>query len=381
MKSESHDKKTILAVDDKLENLKVLITYLKEMGFELMVAQSGEEALRNVEQIIPNLILLDVQMPGLDGFETCRLLKENSITKDIPVIFMTAMTETVDKVRGFEVGAVDYLTKPLQHEEVLARINTHLTMREIQKQLEEQNILLQKKNVQLIEVNATKDKFLSIIAHDLKNPFNALLTYSSTLAENFEKLDSDNIKKGLFTLNSSANRAYNLLVDLLSWTYSHSGKMEFNKERINIGIIAKENIDLLLNRAKEKGISLSSEITEGLIVSSDKNMIATVIRNLLTNAIKFTSRGGSVKICNVVEEDNLKITVSDTGIGISEKNIKKLFRLDTYFRKTGSDNEKGTGLGLILCKELVEKMNGKIWVESEFGKGSHFIFTIPGQGK
>jgi len=149
MKSELSENRTILAVDDKLENLKVLIKNLEDSGFELMVAQSGEEALNRVDRIIPDIILLDVLMPGIDGFETCRRLKQNEATQDIPVIFMTALTETVDKVRGFEAGAVDYLTKPLQHEEVLARVNAHLSIRLFQQQLKEQNDLLQQKNALL----------------------------------------------------------------------------------------------------------------------------------------------------------------------------------------------------------------------------------------
>ena len=147
MKPKLSQKRTVLAVDDKLENLKVLMKHLEDSGFGLMVAQTGEEALKHVQRITPDIILLDVLMPGLDGFETCRRLKENETTQDIPVIFMTALTETVDKVKGFEVGAVDYLTKPLHNEEVLARVNTHLTIREFQQQLLDQNVLLQQKNL------------------------------------------------------------------------------------------------------------------------------------------------------------------------------------------------------------------------------------------
>jgi PAS domain S-box-containing protein len=149
MNSESSQKQTILAVDDKLENLKVLIKNLQDGGFELMVAQSGEEALKRVERIIPDIILLDVLMPGIDGFETCHRLKQKKATQDIPVIFMTALTDTVDKVKGFKAGAVDYLTKPLQHEEVLARVKAHLSIRKFQQQLQKQNILLQQKNALL----------------------------------------------------------------------------------------------------------------------------------------------------------------------------------------------------------------------------------------
>jgi len=145
MNSESSEKRTILAVDDKLENLKVLIKYLEDSGFELMVAQSGEEAFNHIERVIPDLILLDILMPGIDGYETCRRLKEKDSTKDVPVIFMTALSATMDKVKGFEAGAIDYLTKPLQHEEVLARVNAQMTIRKYQKHLQEQNILLQQK--------------------------------------------------------------------------------------------------------------------------------------------------------------------------------------------------------------------------------------------
>ena len=149
MNPELSDKGTILAVDDKLENLKVLIKYLKDSGFELMVAQSGEETFSHLKRITPDIILLDVLMPGIDGFETCRRLKDDGATKDIPVIFMTALTETVDKVKGFQAGAVDYLTKPLQYEEVLARVNAHMTIRKFQQQLQKQNVLLQEKNAEL----------------------------------------------------------------------------------------------------------------------------------------------------------------------------------------------------------------------------------------
>jgi len=151
MKLGAPDKSTILIVDDRLDNLKLLTTFLRQRGFEIMVAQSGEETLKHVERIIPDIILLDVMMPGIDGFETCRILKQQESTKETPVIFMTALTETVDKVKGFETGAVDYLTKPLQHEEVLARVNAHLTIRKFQRQLQEQNELLQQKNVLLEE--------------------------------------------------------------------------------------------------------------------------------------------------------------------------------------------------------------------------------------
>jgi len=377
MNLKSAGKRTILAIDDKIENLKVLIRYLENSGFELMVAQSGEEAFKYIDRIIPDIILLDVLMPGLDGYETCRQLKQNETTRDIPVIFMTALTETVSKVKGFEVGAADYLTKPLQHEEVLARVKAHMMIKEFQQQLQEQNILLQQKNQQLIEANAIKDKFFSIIAHDLKNPLNTLLTYCAALLNNFDRLETKNIKQGIETVNKCVTRAYDLLIDLLMWALSHAGKIDFKSEKIDLGDLARENVELLRERATQKGIRISSEINDNISIHSDKNMVSTVLRNLLSNAVKFTSKDGEVKVRCKREAGFIEITVSDTGIGISRENIKKLFRLDTFYRTLGSDNEKGTGLGLILCKEFVDRLKGRIWVESEPGKGSHFVFTFP----
>jgi len=377
MNLKSAGKRSLLAIDDKIENLKVLIRYLENSGFELMVAQSGEEAFKYIDRIIPDIILLDVLMPGLDGYETCRQLKQNETTRDIPVIFMTALTETVSKVKGFEVGAADYLTKPLQHEEVLARVKAHMMIKEFQQQLQEQNILLQQKNQQLIEANAIKDKFFSIIAHDLKNPLNTLLTYCAALLNNFDRLETKNIKQGIETVNKCVTRAYDLLIDLLMWALSHAGKIDFKSEKIDLGDLARENVELLRERATQKGIRISSEINDNISIHSDKNMVSTVLRNLLSNAVKFTSKDGEVKVRCKREAGFIEITVSDTGIGISRENIKKLFRLDTFYRTLGSDNEKGTGLGLILCKEFVDRLKGRIWVESEPGKGSHFVFTFP----
>ncbi len=244
------------------------------------------------------------------------------------------------------------------------------------KEITESRTKLIQANDQLTQANATKDKFFSIIAHDLKNPFNTLLTYSATLAKHFDKLSKDKLRQGIVSINKSAERGYNLLVDLLSWARSQLGEIELKRENLNIKEIAAENISLLSERAQEKGIHLKSEIENNLWVYSDKNMTSTVIRNLLTNAIKFTDREGEVKICAQEDEHMLQIQISDTGIGISEENIKKLFRQDTFYRTLGTAKEKGTGLGLILCREFVEKIGGKIWVTSETGKGSQFCFTV-----
>lgn len=236
---------------------------------------------------------------------------------------------------------------------------------------------LESTNAELSQANATKDRFFSIIAHDLKNPFNTLLTYSETLLENYDNLDEEKRRRGIATLKANSERGYNLLLDLLNWARSQSGSMEINLGPVHVSALARENIEILAERAEQKGISLEMNVPEACHVYGDHNMVNTVIRNLMTNAVKFTAEGGLVTLESNERDGQVEIAVVDTGIGISPENQAKLFRLDTFYRTTGTDRERGTGLGLILCKEFVEKLGGRIWVESEEGKGSRFAFTLP----
>ncbi len=242
------------------------------------------------------------------------------------------------------------------------------------KQAEEK---LKQVNHELKELNDTKDKFFNIIAHDLKNPFSALIGSTGLLLENIHNLDTENIIMLSQVLNDSAKSGYAILQNLLDWSRSQTGLMKINIEKINLKHLIEENIsDLLLNSAN-KQVSLCSDLKDDIIVFNDRNMINIVFRNLLSNAVKYTPRFGKVNICAISNENEVSITVKDTGIGISNENIDKLFRIDTDYRRPGTENEQGTGLGLKLSKEFVEKLGGRIWVESEFGKGSEFKFTLP----
>jgi signal transduction histidine kinase len=309
-------------------------------------------------------------MPGIDGFETCRRLKENKSTREIPVIFMTALSDTVDKVRGFEAGGVDYITKPLQHEEVLARVNAHLTIRNLQKQLQE-------KNKQLSELNASKDKFFSIIAHDLRNPFAGLLGFTRMVAEGIVDWSKDEIQDILGELQKSAENLYELLDNLLSWSRLQRGVMEYTPELVNVDQIVRRNIALFTPNAEQKQITLRNLVEQAMMVFADMKMFDTVIRNLVSNALKFTGNGGSVEISVMQDEEFVTVAVADTGIGISQKDLSKLFQIDVKYSQVGTAGEQGTGLGLVLCKDLIEKNGGEIGVESEVGKGTIFRFTLP----
>jgi signal transduction histidine kinase/CheY-like chemotaxis protein len=253
-------------------------------------------------------------------------------------------------------------------------------VRERTSELENANKQLRQSEAQLMELNATKDKFFNIVAHDLKNPFTSLLGATELLFNNIENMDRTKIRKLAQILNDSAKSGYSILLNLLDWSRSQTGTIRINLQKLNIGKVIDENIaDVHLNSI-DKEISISAEIPEDIQVIADRNMINTVVRNLISNALKFTHRGGKVVISCRLEGNEVYVSVKDNGIGISKENITKLFRIDSKFSKPGTDKETGTGLGLKLSREFVEKLGGRIWVESTENVGSEFIFTIPLQG-
>jgi signal transduction histidine kinase len=365
MKIENKIKPLIFVVEDIPRNLQIVCNMLKKEGYRIGAAGSGKQALGMIEEAKPDLVLLDVMMPEMDGFEVCEQLKKNPATKDIPVIFLTAKTEITDIVKGFEAGAVDYVTKPFNSTELLTRVKTHL-------QLKFTWDLLR-------ELIATRDKFFAIIAHDLINPLQALIFSADLLHSSYDSLDDEMRKEYIKRFYNNSTQIAALLENLLDWSSAQRGKIPFHPGRIDLGFLAGENVDLLKENAKKKNISVSLEIAPETIAFGDENMIRAVIRNLLSNALKFTEPGGEVRISASKPDgnDKVEITVSDNGIGINEEEIQDFFRIDVRHNSRGTANEKGTGLGLILCKEFVEKNNGTIKVTSVPGSGSSFTFTLP----
>jgi PAS domain S-box-containing protein len=236
---------------------------------------------------------------------------------------------------------------------------------------------MKKAEFELKELNASKDKFFSIIAHDLKNPFNTIIGFSEVLKDELKSMDDDAIKNYAGLINTSAVQTFRLLENLLEWANSQLGKILFNPGYFNLSDIVAEEFLNLNDLAMGKGIELNNSLPVDLLILADVNMIKTIMRNLLTNAIKFTHRNGKVEVSATADNTHIEISVSDSGIGMTPVIIDKIFRLDGNLSTRGTEDEKGTGLGLILCKEFVEKHGGKIWVESEPGKGSEFKFTLP----
>lgn len=230
---------------------------------------------------------------------------------------------------------------------------------------------------QLQDSNATKDKFFSIIAHDLKNPFNSILGLTNVLIDEYQKFDKNEIEHTLNTIKRSSEKAFELLENLLLWANSQTGQIIFNPQEFNLQTSLEEIIALLEVQAARKKIRIVIGCAADCLAFGDKQMVQTILRNLISNAIKFTPHGGEVVVSATRSDDHYEITVKDNGVGIAERDIPKLFKIESKYSTSGTAKEKGTGLGLILCKEFIEKHGGKIWVESEHGKGSRFIFTLP----
>lgn len=350
-------------VDDVPKNLQVLGTLLAKFECELAVAMNGQQALSTVDKINPDLILLDVMMPVMDGHETCKKLKSNPKTKDIPVIFLSAKTETEDIVKGFDLGAVDYISKPFIGSELIARVRTHLELKAAKQKLEE-------------EVG-TKNKFFSIMSHDLRGAFGIIMSFVQLIQENREYLSQEEIDELLDDIGKTSTNTLELLENLLKWARSQTGAIQFSPEAVNIKETCKEIIDQHKDIAVAKEIKLHFEDNFRQEVFADLNMILVVLRNLISNAIKFTPKGGDILLSIEHSNDSAKISVKDTGVGIPAEHVNNLFHIDKKTTTQGTENEQGNGLGLILCKEFVEYNKGKISVESKVGQGTTISFTLP----
>lgn len=233
------------------------------------------------------------------------------------------------------------------------------------------------KNAELLRLNADKDYFISILAHDLKTPFNSILGFLDLLLSHLHSFDIDQIERQLMVVQNSANNAFLLLEDILGWALSQSGKLPFEPRMFNLKLICDEVIEMLRPNANSKNLTLNSIETDHVMAYADMNMLNTILRNLISNAIKFTNRGGTISISSEQLNSELVISVADTGIGISPEHLPRLFDNSQIQSQNGTANEKGTGLGLLLCEMFIAKHGGKIWAESTLGQGSVFKFTLP----
>lgn len=323
--------------------------------------------------IIPSIELI-VNTMDKETVDYFRELVQKAVNEGIPYDFEYKMKTLAGNEKVIEARGRPIFNSEGKVEKIIGTAiditEKKLAQMKLEKYLEE-----------LKELNATKDKFFSILAHDLKNPFGALKNLAEILKDMYQEFSEEERTEIIDEMNKTSKKLYELLEDLLTWSRSQRGVIPFNPEEIFLKHITGNCIELLRESAKSKSINLIDETDANLKIVCDVNMITTVVRNLLNNAIKFTPENGEVKIFNEENENEIIVAVKDTGIGISDEDKPKLFRIDVHHTTIGTSQEKGTGLGLILCKEFVEKHGGRIWVESELGKGATFKFTIPKNGK
>jgi len=361
----------VLIVDDNPKNIQYIGNILQAADYSIGFATSGRQAIDILNKTKNyDILLLDINMPEMDGYETCIEIRKDERHKDLPVIFLTAYNESEEIVRGFSVGAHDYITKPFKPEELLARINTQLILKQKTEQVVNYALDLEKSN-------ATKIKFISIIAHDLKNPLAGLITNFRLLTKNYDKYETENIKETIKIMFDATIQLNSLLENLLIWSKSQTDRIVFSANCVNLFTLVEKCINVINAHAKIKKINIQNNISENINVFADTYQLETIIRNLLSNAIKYTHENGEVTISAKNSNDQTTVVVTDSGIGMSKEIKSKIFKSDaTICSLPGTREEPGTGLGLLITKEFVSNHNGEIYCESEEGDGSKFIFTI-----
>lgn len=361
----------ILIVDDVMSNVLLLKVLLTNEKFAIATASNGRQALEQVEKENPDLVLLDVMMPDMSGFEVAQHLKSNPNTADIPIIFLTALNSTADIVKGFQVGANDFISKPFNKEELIIRVTHQISLVAAKR-------LILSKTEELQRTIAGRDKLYSVIAHDLRSPMVSIKMVLNMLILN---LPSEKIGAEMYELLTMANQTtedvFSLLDNLLKWTKSQIGKLNVVYQDVDLVEVTDGVIEIFSMVASLKKIKIREMKPEKMMVNADIDMLKTVVRNLLSNAIKFSKENSEVLV-KMEEVDGMAVvSVQDHGCGISEEGQKKLLHTDTHFSTFGTNNEEGSGLGLLLCKDFVVKNGGKLWFTSKEGEGSIFSFSIP----
>jgi len=361
----------ILAIDDIPSNLLVLQAILPREEFSFLGVSGAEEAFQLLNERDFDLVLLDVLLPGLDGYSIARRLKENPKTASLPLIFLTALSDENEVVKGFESGGVDFVSKPFRKTELLLRLRTHLA-------LKDRNEALEQAAAELRQANQARDRFFSVLAHDLKNPFSGILSLVQEVLLQFDHIDRKEIHETLMAVGQTAQNVTRLLETLLDWGRSQTGNLQLDPQVQPIQYLVDEALEPLEESFHRKGISVVHR-PGPFWVRADRYTVVAILRNLLSNALKFTHPGGRVTLEVQRRLAAVEIAIGDTGVGIPPSRLAQLFRLDSKISTPGTDREPGTGLGLLLCSEFTQKNHGTLRAESHAGRGTTFFLALPGE--
>lgn len=364
-----------MAVDDTSHNLELLRDLLENRGYKVIIEQDPRRAIEDVAHHQPDLVLLDIMMPHLDGFTFCERMKANPSTAHIPVIFISALHDTKDIVRGFDVGGVDYITKPFQQKEVMARVNSQMTLVHQRQEIAEQH----QQSVAYFEtLNTMKEQFIRSATHDLKNPLHIIAGYAALLEEmppeEFAET-GDQLVEGIL---NGTRRMQALIEEMLDLAQMETGSTQLSLDQIRAGDLLRHAYREYVAMAEQQGIRLELDVTEpDPNIFADISKMARAIENLVTNAIKYTAEGGEVWLRTDIDGDRVMLSIIDTGLGIPPDAIDSLFA--PFFRVNAKDHRQreGTGLGLSIVKSIIEQHGGTITVESELGVGSTFRVILP----
>ena len=360
----------ILIVDDVQSNVLLLKILLTNEKFQVCTANCGNMAIEQAKAEKPDLILLDVMMPDISGFDAAVILKKDPQTKEIPIIFLTALNNPSDLVHGFQVGANDFLTKPFNKEELVMRVMHQISLVAAKRIIEQQN-------AELRATISNRDKMYSVIAHDLRSPMASIRMVLNLVVAS---MSPDIIGPELFELLDKANKeseeVHDLLDNLLKWTKSQTGRLNVVLQDLDMNDLIPGVVDIFQMIAATKKIKLIYQGTDTpLMVRADNDMLKTVVRNFMSNAVKFSPEGSSIEITMKAEGDYAKVSVRDHGVGIAADRLGSIFNKGetTY----GTGGEEGSGLGLQLCQDFAQKNGGDVMVESVEGEGSTFSVLVP----
>jgi len=364
LRSDSDEQSTILVVDDQDHNIQVVGSTLASFGYEVMVATSGEEALTRVASRVPDLILLDVRMPGMDGFTLCKTLSGKPETAEVPIIFLSASDEKNVVVRALEAGGVDYVTKPFNKAELLARVRTHLELKttrdELSKSLRRQ------------------EEFTSTLAHDLKNPLGGVKFSAQMLKESAAKEGvSEKVSRLANSVQDGTDRALAIIERMLSEVHSASADIDIQLSAVNLNECIGAVVRRFQGWCGKKNIELEwSCPNTPVIASACPHALIRVVENLISNAIKFSPVGKKTRVLLSKKDDEAVITVSDQGPGFTEEDKELMFQRFTRLSARPTDGEQSTGLGLSIVRQLTERMGGVVGLESSLGQGSTFTVAL-----